>query len=43
MKVFLSGVVYGQPPKQLQAMVDAERSFAQTSKEKSTKKHSLLT
>ena len=35
--LFLAGVVYGQPSEQLQALVYAERSFAQTSKEKSTK------
>jgi ketosteroid isomerase-like protein len=43
MKVYLSacllftGVVYGQPSMQLRSLVKAEREFAQTSKEKSTK------
>jgi len=35
--LFLTGAAYGQLSQQLQALVNAERSFAQISKEKSTK------
>lgn len=35
--LLLTGVVYGQLSLELQSLVKAERDFAQTSKEKSTK------